>query len=389
MGLWETVKNSFDQDRQYFTYFRVPPNQVTDRKFNPRPLQAGLHYFRVWLPAMYLSKRVSWFQTIHPAVHSVISTNFGGQQNVSIPMLADASRLGFQSAGIQGEVIARNFPLTPILPFNGGSVTLQCGLMALDGYNHLAGFLKAMTSFSNLLAMPQLSTAMTIVDPLLTGIQDLLGAGNGKLHLGLMETFTAETLYEGYVAIIRATNTEIDPRKIFVARELLWYADGSAQMQPLPFDHMLLRIDVSTVRDDWDMLPSISAPYKECLNALGAQSESQALEHLRATLLAAFKAPELTQAHRRVVIDELKRRYATAKESLLLHAGMGSTAEPAFASFGMAPEDAGVTPEDAGVTPENAGTTPDDAESNDARASAAFAKGPIDFGEVFGDLSTI
>lgn len=388
MGLWETVKNSFDKDRQYFTYFRVPPNQVTDRTFNPRPLQAGLHYFRIWLSAMYLSKRVSWFQNIHPAVHSVISTNFGGQQNVPIPMLADATKLGFQTAGIQGEVIARNFPLTPILPFNGGSVTLQCGLLAIDGQNHLSGFLKALTGFSSLLAMPQLSTTMSIVDPLLTGIQDLLGAGNGKLHLGLMETFTAETLYEGYVAIIRATNTEIDPRKVFVARDLLWYADGSPQMQPLPFDHMLLRIDVSTVRDDWDMLPAISSPYKECLDALGAQNETQAREHLRATLLAAFKAAELTQAHRRVVIDELKRRYATAKESLLLHLGVGVSAEHAFTSFGASP-DAGDTPDDAGATPENAGDTPNDAETDEAKAAGAFAKGPIDFNEVFGNMDAI
>jgi hypothetical protein len=220
---------------------------------------------------------------------------------------------------------------------------------------------------------------------LMSGIQDLLGAGNGKLHLGLMETFTAETLYEGYIAIIRATNTEIDPQKIFVARDLLWYADGSPQMQALPFDHMLLRIDVSTVRDDWDMLPAISTPYKECLDALGAQNESQALEHLRATLLAAFKAAELTQAQRRVVIDELKRRYATAKESLLLHSGLArsggpeSTAGPAFVSFGMSPDDEGDSPENAGDTPENP-------ETEEEKATEAFAKGPIDFGEVFGNL---
>ncbi len=428
MGFWDNIKNSFDQDRQYFTYFRVPATHVLDRKFQQRSAQAGLHYFRVWLPAMYLGKRTAWFQTMHPAVHSVVTTNFGGQQGVSIPMLADTTRLGFQVAGNHGEVIARNFPLSPLLPFNGGAVSLQCGLIGLDGYNHLTSFLKALTGFSTLLAVPQFSAALAIANPLLNGIQELVGTGNGRLHLGLMETFTADTLYDGYIAIIRATHTEMDMRRIVVAQDLLWYSDAMSQLQPIPFDHMLLRIEVMSHRDDWDTLPSISGPYKDSLDALAAQDESRAVEHLRAALLAAFKAAEVTQAHRRVIIDELKQRYALAKESLLFKASpappppgggpiarglqpssgaaanMGHYAAPNPPQIpGLAPvpppphivpefppgATEGDSPDDAPVAFGDAGPTTNRGEPIDpmeARAIAALEQGPVDIHEIFAGL---
>lgn len=394
MGLWDTVKSAFEQDRQYFTYFRVPPQQVMDRPSKAQPLVAGLHYFRVWLPAMYLGKRVSWFQTLFPAVHSIVTANFAEQQNVSIPTLADPIRLGFHAAGSQGEVIARNFPLTPLLPFGGGTVTVQCGLIALDGYNYLSGFLKTLSNFAGLLAVPQISTALSVAEPLMNGMQELFGAGNGKLHLGLMETFTAESLQEGYIAVVRATTAELDPSRIVVSRELLWQVDGAGQLQPLPFDHLLLRIEVKTTRDDWETFPSISKPYKDCVDALAEQDESRAHEHLRAAVLAAFKAPELTQAQRRVVVDELRRRYATARESLLIQAvaprmrGIEMPSAPAAGlSFDMEAPEAVEAEASAPIATRGMEAPTVDAEVD--AETLAFEKGPLDFHEVFDNLHTI
>lgn len=360
MSLWDTIRGAFDKDRQYFTYYRVPPQQVLDRRFEQRPVRAGLHYVRIWLSEMFLRKDVAYAQGIYPAVQSVVQMSFGGAQPVEIPTIADLSRLGSQTAGPGGDIIARNFPLTPTMPFVGGVVSLSAGMIALSGPNHIAAFIKALGGFASLLAVPQLSTSLSLVAPLASGIQDLVGVGNGRLHLGLIETFTAETLQEGYIVVIRAPVAQIDARTLWVERDIVWYGESPGARTPLSTaDHMLFRVEIFTERDDWDSLTAIAAPYQEALSALAAQDERRATEALRAAILAAFRAPELTQAHRRVVIEELKRRYAGAAHQLLagpVAFSGGDEEGPGAASLGAALHGA-------------------------KSAEDAFAEGPIDLAE--------
>ncbi|HWA72258.1 MAG TPA: hypothetical protein VG937_07995 [Polyangiaceae bacterium] len=321
MSFFDSIKGLFDKDRQNFIDVVIPTERV-DRSLETPAIQAGLHYFRIWMPSMFLKKEVAWFSTLYPAVHSLVKLTFGDNQ-VELPNIADSTKLGIQPKGGQGDVISKNYLLLPTMPFNGGVVSLVTGLVAVTGENYLNNFIRTLGSFADLLAVPQLSAALKVAGPLTAGIQDLFGQGNGRLHLGYTRTFAAADLVAGYYAVLRAKQGELDPKYLSVKEERLLYKG-----EPLTgFDHLLLRIEVFSERDDWDQLTSINAPFKAALRALQTQDELKANMEIVAAIRAAYEAPELSRAHQQVVIRELKSRYQQAKNDFLL-SGLGETTMP-------------------------------------------------------------
>ncbi len=350
MGLWDTVEGWFKKEQKHFIHERIEGSRVNGVTLPVEPAKAGLHYFRLRLAQMFLNHKVAWFQSLYPAVHSLVRLSFGNQQ-VEIPNVADSTRLGIRPAGGQGDIVIGGLPLTPTLPFNGGMVSIHAGLVALTGENYLNGFLKTLGSFAALLTVPQLSAALAVAQPLALGIQELFSAGNGRLHLGLMQSFDAKDLRNGYIALVRAGDGEIDRSKLRVSGDVLFLGE-----KPLTgFDYLLLKIEVFTSRDDADQLTSIATPFGEAKDALAKNDVATADECLRRAILAALRAPELTEAHRRSVVTGLKARYKEAKE-LLSTSGFGP---------GDGPSLQGVL--DQAETPE-----------------AAFALGPITFEEALG-----
>jgi hypothetical protein len=330
-SIWDTLKGWFDRDRAHLIECRFDDPAAVEPAAPAVRAQADVHYFRLKLVEMFLGKQVAWFQNLYPAVQSVVRCNFGGQA-VDIPNVADLTRLGIQASGGQGDLVARNFVLMPTLPFSGGTVAITAGLVALTGDNYLARFLKTLSGFAGLLAAPQVSAALAVAQPLAEGMQDLFGAGNGRLHLGYMNTLDGGTLQSGYFAIIRATNEQLDPLTLCVRNGQLCRkgAGGAAAQRLVGHDYLLFQLEVFAERDDWRALTAIDTPFREAVKQLigGKPDEGQA--SLTAAVLAAFQARELTEAHRVVVIDQLKRNYAEYEERLKKR---GLTPQPASFSL--------------------------------------------------------
>lgn len=124
-----------------------------------------------------------------------------------------------------------NHQLTSLLPFNGGTVELAAGLLAMQGSDALGRFIKVLGDFSSLLVVPQLSAALAVATPLANGITELVGATNAELVLGLHDTWTAQTgganlLREKYFAVILAQDHEIDEKMLWVENDRLKYGDS-------------------------------------------------------------------------------------------------------------------------------------------------------------------
>ncbi len=316
MSLIDTLKSWLDQDATKLIYHHIDPNHV-DRQLGDYTIEAGRHYFRLWLAEMFLQKQVQWATIWYPAVHALVRCEFGNQV-MEIPNIADSTRMGMQQSG-QGDVIVRNFLLTPTLPFNGGSVTLDAGLMAIKGQNYLNDFIKVLGNFAGLLSVPQLSSVIQVAQPLVNGIQDLFNAGKDHLHLGLHETFVADTVKPGYIAVIRAAQQAVDISKLWVLNDQLREGRGPNITQNVPFeqfDYILFRTEIFEKRDDWEKLTSIQEPFQEAIKALGDFDERRAQFLLQRALVQAKLAPELTKADRRRVVDELKKQFSYDKEDL-------------------------------------------------------------------------
>ncbi|WP_437513967.1 hypothetical protein [Sorangium sp. So ce1099] len=317
MASWTAVKDCFDKDRQHSFYAPIGPARVVGRAIDPAPARAGVHYFRLWLSDMHLSKEIAWMKELVPAVHSVIQLDFGGRPGLQIPGIADSSTLKAEEGATN--VISRNRLLTPTLPFQGGTVSIQAGLFSLPGKTYLRGFLKTLSSFSTLLAVPQISAALALAAPLGDGIQEMLTGDTGaRLHLGVLGSYAANDLRSTYLAAIRATAGQIRPDSLWVVDDQLCVGDAKDRVPLTGFDYILLRLELFTERDDWDQLTSIAEPYAAMLDALGEENKGKAESSLRQAIVAALKAPELTQADRRRIPEALKKRYVESYSALQL-----------------------------------------------------------------------
>lgn len=330
MSFLQQLVGWFKSNRQQQTEFWIDPDHIDDA-VDATPVKAGMTYFQISLVEMFLKKQVRFGQSWFPAAHSLIECTFGSQR-VEIPYVADTSKLFTQQQGT-GDVVARNFSLSPRMPFNGGQVRLVAGLFAMQGQNYLNNVISMMSDFAGLLTVPQLSTALEVARPLANGLQTLFGGQNGAMHLGYHDAFigadeadefaedgpsgTSTLLREGYIAVIRAPASSINTNRFFVKNSLLQHGKSLSNCRPYQqHDHMLLHLNFRTERDDWDQLDSIQDPYRKALEALRDFEEEKAEAQIRVAIVAALQSPDLTRADRYRVVRLIKDDYRRAKEQM-------------------------------------------------------------------------
>jgi hypothetical protein len=250
-------------------------------------------------------------------------------------------------------VVAKNFVLSPLMPFKGGVVNLALSLHAVEGQNQLRSFLKTMGEFAKLLVVPQLSAAIELAGPLSAGLQGLFGQTNGAAHLVYANTFVGKSstsadaknyLRSGYVAVLRAPEPGLDRGQLLVVNNELRV--GASLGNNAAFDgcdYLLLRVEVREDRDDFNELPGIKSAMDRALEAIVAAEDAKADAFYRVAVTAALQAPELTRADRRRVIELLKRDFEEAKGGFRptgLVGGHGMDLQARWAQQGMTVDEA-------------------------------------------------
>jgi hypothetical protein len=316
----DTVKEFFTKDRDKLVNTSINASHV-DQVLNPQPLEAGRHYFRLRLAEMYLKKQVAGMKEWYPAVQSLVNFQFG-EEKVEIPFVADSSKIG-DKVSKAGDVTVRRVPLTPLMPFSGGDINLAIMLYAVEGENFFQNFIGVLGKFSSLLNVPQLSSALAVAGPLATAVQTLIAGGSTRGHLGFVDSFSGGKIAEGYIVSIRAPETKVKVNRLWVVDDQLRIGDSMANNVPYQdFDHMLLHVELTEQRDDWEALKSINGAYQEARAALKDAMKSDPPDPAKLTeanfLLTVAKlhakdAPELTRAHKRIVVQELNKKFEEDK----------------------------------------------------------------------------
>jgi hypothetical protein len=329
MGLLDWFQTRLQRESMMYKYAFIKGTHVViegGKSEADQPFAAGDHYFRLWLVEMFLAKDREWFTGWHPAVHAAINFRFGDQKQL-ITRVAGSTLLPDLSSENLDRVVGMNYAITPLMPFNGGAIELSAGLLAVAGKNDIKGFLKVLGDFSNLLMVPQLSTALAIATPLANGLSELVGATENHLMLGLHQTWTsgtagAEPLRAGYFAVILADQTEFDDNLLWVNDGRLLYGTSLAQAQPLRgYNYMLFRLERRDERDDWDSLMEIQEPYNKAIEMLRVGNTDQADAYIRSAKAAAFMANELTRnVDQRRVVTQIQKRYDDARQNIGLRA---------------------------------------------------------------------
>ncbi|WP_204308223.1 hypothetical protein, partial [Klebsiella aerogenes] len=73
--------------------------------------------------------------------------------------------------------ILRNYPLTPLLPFRGGAVEIDLGLVSMQASNLIESFAKTISDVAGTLKLAQVAEIANISSAIAGGVQSLLAAG--------------------------------------------------------------------------------------------------------------------------------------------------------------------------------------------------------------------
>jgi hypothetical protein len=265
------------------------------------PFESGQHYLRIVMAEMYLEKSFAWFRTWYPAVHAGIQLAFGDQDAVNIARVVkppeDATKHG----------VLKNYHILELTPYNGGTVELQGALLALKGANYLGTAIEVLQSFSSLVA-PPFGQALAIAEKVSNGLDSLLDATDGNARLPYHDTFVgkdmgANELKPGYLALIRAeagqARDEVLVDRLSVVNGELHYDGGGGYKPFRQADYMLLRIEQTGQRDDYDQLGPIKEAYDDFLDALEMEdldeAEQAARQAKRAIRIAIQRSPDIAK----------------------------------------------------------------------------------------------
>jgi hypothetical protein len=306
-NLWETIKSWANRNARQYICEQIPQNR-TDLTGSTAPLTPMRDYMRLWLVDMFLARDRNWFVDVYPAVHTSVELRFG-QAPVKISHVTDGS-------GQLGRGAFKDYALTDLLPFNGGTVKVQSGLIALKGTNYLAQTIGILKDFSGLVAAP-LSQTLAIAEKVTSGAQNLFNGAAGSVVLGFHREYAAggggggSVVAPGYTALILATDEQINKDRLSVKNSQLLYARRQgAEPEPLEgYNYLLFRIEGRSERDNWRM-PNIEEPLNQAIQATIKGNQAEADGYKKTALLVIWQSPDLAVQDRRRVADAIEAELA-------------------------------------------------------------------------------
>lgn len=183
----------FRKEGQDRTLVDILPDHVQDGAQAGPALHGGEGYFRIWISHMLLARERDWFSVRFPSVSAFTTFNFGGSPTpVEIAHIAGPQHLKDVDARHLDNVISVNQLVCATVPFHGGSVEFEAGLLSIEARDEMAHFLNAMGTVASLVAVPQLSAALTIADKVAMGARDFVGVSANRMVLGYQNTFIGE-----------------------------------------------------------------------------------------------------------------------------------------------------------------------------------------------------
>jgi hypothetical protein len=315
VSISDWLQRLWKKEAQHYVYASIPP-QRQDSPLQEVTLQAEQHYLRLWLSESFLADDRRLFREYVPVVHSAVRLQFASNPAQELPYIAGPQNVGLGTT--LGKGVQLNHPLTNLLPFKGGTVSLSTALLAYKQKDFFQGFVEVLHDVSGLLNVGQLSSTLKIVEGAVDGIQNLLGAGDKDVHLIYFQSFGGATstggvsLKSGYTAVIRAAANRFNKNKLFVKDSQLHYGNDLASSRPLEgYDYMLLRTEASQTRDDFLGFEDFAKLLTQAIQE-GTKDRAAGDQIIQAAQIAVWSAPDFTNTDRVRVAKALKQEYVTA-----------------------------------------------------------------------------
>jgi hypothetical protein len=309
--MWQQIKSVFTAEAAHTTVQFVPdPNE--------EPLQPHRGYLRVWLAEGYLAKSRTWGNDHFPTLHGGAALTFGGRQQTTFARFTRAPE-AITAPGAQ-----LNFPLTPLLPYEGGVVELEAALFRTTSGGPLATAADLVGALGPLLG-PPLSTAAAVTERISAGLDSVVKQNDSDPVLALHQAFRSAMsvadegprVRSGYL-LVANTPPGTFGKPVFTDG-LLHVESPAGLVRPTGVDYLVLHLECRTEHDSWRL-----AQFDEIIRAAGTAYLNQQPDTFKAlriqAITAAWNSTDFVQADRvRVAkfladeIDQVKELGATGR----------------------------------------------------------------------------
>lgn len=284
---WKRVQGWFEASASKFTVRFLP-----DPASNALPAQGG--YLRLWLAEGFLAQSRSWGAAQFPALHGGVSLTFLGGQ-VAFSGLSRPT----ESWTVPGAQL--DFPMTPLLPFNGGTVEVEAALYKATTNGPLGTAVDLIASLGSLLG-PPLATAATIADKVSDGLDAVLTATAAEPVLGVHWTMVSpggggNVMQPGHLVVVGAPPATLGGVPVIQNGTL--HLDANDERAPMTgFDYLILRVECRTERDDW-RLPELDELIRSAGEAFILGQQDTYAARRTETIARAWTSVDLIPADRK------------------------------------------------------------------------------------------
>ena len=220
-GLFDFLGKLVKDEAEHKTQIRIPKDQVLIPGRTEVSPVAEEHYVRIWLAEMFLRDNSSWFTKRYPLTYSLVELNYAGQ-SVEFTNVSGKNRLEIKQTDL-GRSLLYNYPLTPLLPFRGGTIGLDCGLVSMTASNLVSKFAGVVSEFAGKLGGAQATAAIDLAASVAAGVQDLLGAGDAVSKLYYHNVFSGAQggapLSSGYLFLSERGEGKVDAKRLWVTQD--------------------------------------------------------------------------------------------------------------------------------------------------------------------------
>jgi hypothetical protein len=312
MKLWDAVKRTGQREAQAFVLKELPGAG------DGRAVVPETDYVRVWLCEMFLANQSTLLANWLPAAHVNVSLAQEGQ-----PAMEFSRVLRPNLKNKAGGSVLLNYPITDLLPFNGGVLEVEAALVGLQTGTRLDVVVDLLQAVSQL-PLPGLDQAISIAHQVSSTTKSFVEGTNGAVHIDVHQGWSSSpadkpavgnTLRDSYVAALLATDQQVDPGSLRVVDSRLHHAgsDGSTS-HLLGWDFLLLRVEVCDKRDDF-WLPELQEQLNRAIEALNDGTPDLAERYRTAAIAMVWKSPAFTWTDRDRIVGAVHARFDAVASS--------------------------------------------------------------------------
>jgi hypothetical protein len=299
MGWWP---DSWKQRADQWTYVELNDDQVPDG-VTRHDISPDTSYVSVFLRSMRVTRIRRGTNKFYGAVHSYITLPHLSGDIARFHVFTAPNDLKNIDAAHLDRFLSLNQRLLGPVPYRGGDLDIEAGLFSIKSVDFVSPFLNVVESVASAAGVAFVQVAAPFVNPLLQAVNLLAGAqGDSILEIGLGRVFNAPQT--GYYLIMQSPKGTVQPANVRVDKDYQLVTNDGAPIDDYPY--MLLCIEAKPQRDDWFMIPQLSAAYED-LKLVSAKGWAQVIKDAEAAFSrTAFLSPDLIQSDAERIIKLVK-----------------------------------------------------------------------------------